>query len=69
MNPAVVVESQVQTERCPWCDSVISRAKFLQVQTKIAEQERKKLAVERARIQQELEREKQEFEARLSSPW
>lgn len=32
------------TERCPWCDSVISRIKFEQIQAKIREQEQAKLA-------------------------
>jgi len=32
------------TERCPWCDSIISRSKFLQIETKIREEEKAKLA-------------------------
>jgi hypothetical protein len=32
------------TERCPWCESVISRSKFVQIETKIREQEQTKLA-------------------------
>src|SRR5438094_393064 len=52
MSPSVVaLESQLPTERCPWCESVILRSKFLQIQTRIADQERRKLAEERARIE------------------
>lgn len=64
LDPAAAA-SQVETERCPWCDSVISRSKFLQIRTKIAEQERKKLGEERMRIEQELRREKKVFQARI----
>src|SRR2546427_5449309 len=49
MNASTVVEAP--TERCPWCDSEILRSKFLQIQTKIVDQERKKIAEERARIE------------------
>lgn len=51
MKASTVVEPEVPTERCPWCDSPILRSKFLQIQTRIADQERKKLAEERARIE------------------
>ena len=51
MNPPSAPESQVSTERCPWCDSEISRSKFLQIKTKIANDERRKLAEERALIE------------------
>src|SRR6266545_238488 len=65
MNAGVALGSQVPTERCPWCDSVISHSKFLQIQMRIADQERKKLAEERARIEQEIRREKEAFAARV----
>lgn len=46
------------TERCPWCGSVITHAKFLQVQNAIREEERRKLAEAeralRARLESEL---------------
>ncbi len=32
------------TERCPWCDSEISRSKFVQIEAKIRQQEQSKLA-------------------------
>src|SRR5207249_2341370 len=32
------------TERCPWCESVISRSKFLQIETKIREEEQARSA-------------------------
>jgi len=44
---------------------VISHSKFLQIQMRIADQERKKLAEERARIEQEIRREKEAFAARV----
>ena len=31
------------TERCPWCGSTITHAKFVQIQAAIREDERKKL--------------------------
>lgn len=65
INP-VTLGSQMDIEHCPWCDSVISRARFQQIQSRISEQERQKLAQERARIQQELRAEKESFEARVT---
>ena len=41
-NPALAV--QAATERCPWCSSAIPRTRFVQIQTRIAEEERSKLA-------------------------
>jgi hypothetical protein len=45
------------TEKCPWCGSTITHAKFLQIQAAIREDERKKLAeaeqMLRARLQKE----------------
>ena len=54
------------TERCPWCGSKITRAKFLQVQAAIREDERRKLAtaVEAARGQLEKQRKKELAEVR-----
>jgi len=51
MNPSSAVKPEAATERCPWCDGPILRSKFLQIQMRIADQERKKLAEERARIE------------------
>src|SRR5882724_7068580 len=31
------------TERCPWCDGVVSRSKFVQIEAKIREQEQTRL--------------------------
>ena len=56
---------QVETEKCPWCDSIISRAKFFQIRERIAEEERRRLSEERLRIDEEVRREKEEFQARL----
>lgn len=61
----VAVQAQVATDRCPWCGTTISRARFIEIQTRIAEQERKKLADERARMKQELRVETQKAEARV----
>jgi hypothetical protein len=52
------VTTERTTERCPWCGSTITHAKFLQVQAAIREDERKKLAESekafRARLEKEL---------------
>jgi hypothetical protein len=54
------------TERCPWCGSTITHARFVQIQAAIREDERKKLvAAEKAfreQIAKQLEQVKQEFE-------
>jgi len=42
------------TEKCPWCGSTITHAKFLQVQASIREDERKKLAEIRAELEKEI---------------
>lgn len=53
-------------EQCPWCGSKITRAKFLQVQAAIREDERRKLAATekefRERVTKELEALKSQFE-------
>src|SRR5688572_4863637 len=43
-------------ERCPWCGSTITHAKFLQVQAAIREDERKKLADFEKDIRTQLEK-------------
>src|SRR5438132_14321489 len=45
------------TERCPWCDSVISRSKFMQIETKIREQEQTKLAEAEKQLRLQLQAE------------
>jgi len=49
------------TERCPWCGSTITHAKFLQIQAAIREDERKKLAaaVDVVKTQLEQQRKKE----------
>ena len=42
------------TERCPWCGSTITHAKFLQIQGAIRDDERKKLAAIRAELEKEV---------------
>src|SRR5262249_14104058 len=51
MSSVVAGEGEGSTERCPWCDSVIQRSKFIHIQEKIADLERRKLAEERALIE------------------
>lgn len=43
------------TERCPWCDSIIPRSKFDQIQAKIREQEQAKLAEVEKRLRTQLQ--------------
>lgn len=43
------------TERCPWCDSVISHSKFVQIEAKIREQEQSKLAQAEKQLRLQLE--------------
>ena len=43
------------TEQCPWCGSTISRQKFLEVQTKIRQEEQKKLETAKAVLTAQLE--------------
>ena len=45
------------TERCPWCGSPITHAKFLQVQAAIRADEQKKLADQTRLIRAQLEKE------------
>lgn len=42
------------TEKCPWCGSTITHAKFVQIQAAIRDDERKKLASIRAELEKEL---------------
>jgi hypothetical protein len=45
------------TERCPWCGSVISHSRFVQIQAAIREDERRKLAAAERTLKLRLERE------------
>lgn len=47
------------TEKCPWCGSTITHAKFLQIQAAIREDERKKLADAEKALRAQLEKEVQ----------
>ncbi len=42
-------------EKCPWCGSVISREKFLQIESQIREQERQKLGEAEASMRKQFE--------------
>jgi hypothetical protein len=51
------------TERCPWCGSLIARAKFLEIEERIRQEERKKLADIEAATRERLEKKfKADFE-------
>jgi chemotaxis protein histidine kinase CheA len=43
------------TELCPWCNSVISRDKFLEVEAKIREEEKRKLAAREELLRESLQ--------------
>lgn len=47
----------VTAEKCPWCGSTITHAKFLQIQAAIREDERKKLAAAEKTLRVQLEKE------------
>ncbi|MBI5711436.1 MAG: DUF2130 domain-containing protein [Candidatus Eisenbacteria bacterium] len=64
-SEAVAFEPEPATESCPWCGNVISREEFEKIEARIADQERKRLAAERVRMQQELEAHKQSTEIAL----
>ena len=64
-SQAIAFDSGHATESCPWCGSVIAREEFEKIEARIADQERKRLAAERLRMQQELEAHKQNAEATL----
>jgi hypothetical protein len=61
----LAVQPQAATERCPWCGSTILRSKFIEIETRIAEQQRKKLNEDKARMEEELRAKMQKAEARL----
>lgn len=65
MGTAVALQTEPAVDNCPWCGTEISRAQFLEIQRRIAEQERKKLTADRARMQQELTTALKKSEARL----
>ena len=43
------------TDKCPWCGGVISRAKFLEIEARIREQERKRLQETEARLNEKFQ--------------
>jgi hypothetical protein len=52
----------VETQSCPWCGSAISSEKFVQITTKIREEERKRLVDIEANLRMQLSGEKQAAE-------
>lgn len=63
----LAIQPQSATERCPWCGNGVTRTKFLEIEEKIAERERKKLTEERARMTQELRDEARKNALRLKA--
>jgi len=53
------------TEQCPWCGSVISRDQFVQIETKIRAEEKKRLTDLEATMRRRLDAEKQEAEQNM----
>ena len=48
----------LQTQECPWCGSPISSERFVQIESKIRDEERKQLAEIEATLRQQLSKEK-----------
>lgn len=53
------------TDRCPWCDTVISRDKFKEIESKIRSQEQKKMSEAEAAMRQRFDIERKAFERKL----
>ncbi len=57
------------TDRCPWCETIISRAKFLQIQERIRGEEQKKLqeleAATRKRLEDKFQRDLETARAKV----
>ncbi len=66
MSEGVPIHPAENADRCPWCGTAIPRAKFVEIERRIAEQERSKLAKERARMEQEMRAEWNRAEAKLN---
>lgn len=54
----------VQVERCPWCNSEITRARFLEIQAKIRAEEQRKAHAQEQQIRKSLE---EDYKIRLES--
>lgn len=67
MGAELAIQPHAATERCPWCGSAVTRSRFLEIEQKIAERERKKLSEERARMAQELRDEARKNALRLKA--
>lgn len=55
------------TDRCPWCDTVISRDKFKEIESKIRNQEQKRMAETEAAMRQRFDVERQALERKLKA--
>src|SRR5215212_3476477 len=62
----VPMNAVAATEKCPWCGSTITHAKFLQVQAAIREDERKKLAEAERMLHTRLQKEVAAQQQKLS---
>ena len=67
MGAGLAIQPHAATERCPWCGSAVTRVRFLEIEEKIAERERKKLSEERTRMAQELRDEARKNALRLKA--
>jgi hypothetical protein len=59
MDAGVALQTRVATDSCPWCGTVISRGKFLEIEKRIADLERKKFAAEREKMEAQIRAEAQ----------
>jgi len=66
-SEVIAFESHPATENCPWCKNPISREEFQEIEARIAEQERNRLAAERSRMQLEIETYKRTLAATLKA--
>src|SRR5439155_11234908 len=67
VGAGLAIQPHAATERCPWCGNAVTRARFLEIEEKIAERERKKLSEERTRMAQELRDEARKNALRLKA--
>jgi hypothetical protein len=67
VRAGLAIQPHAATERCPWCGNAVTRARFLEIEEKIAERERKKLSEERTRMAQELRDEARKNALRLKA--
>jgi hypothetical protein len=67
MSEGVAMQQAADADHCPWCGSAVPKAKFIEIRDRIAQQERNKLASEKARLEQEIRTEWKQREAKLNA--